>query len=260
VCNSFVRGLHSISLQSPGYPGSPYGASNAFPPPALPEEFRDFETYLGKTHTVSRFCVPSSPGADILPTLAHLKQASHMEIVKTWYSSFTDTLLHEKLQSTNTTHLSIAGVTTNTCVAATSVHACRLGYAVTLVTYLVKAIKVESHDRAMHTLTNSHYNVSICTSDQVTKSLGTGTTLPTLYWANGSIPSWRVMLALAAKQIPYIAKRLRVMSKPKETRSAEFAQINSRCEAPTFVDSDGTVVIESLSILPNSKSGSSGYR
>jgi hypothetical protein len=147
-----------------------------------------------------------------------------------------------KSWSTNATHLYIAGVTTNTCVAATSVHARRLGYAVTLVTDLVKAIKAESHYRAMHTITNSHYNISICTSDQVTKSLGTETTLPTLYWVNGSIPSWRVMLALAAK-------RLRVMSKPKETRSAEFAQISSRCKTPMFVDSDGTVVIESLAIL-----------
>jgi glutathione S-transferase len=172
-----------------------------------------------------------------------------MEIVKTWYSSFSDTPLHNELQSTATTHLYLAGVTTNTCVAATSVHARRLGYSVTLVSDLVKAIKAESHEIAIQTLTNPHYNIEVCSSDQVAKSLGFGANLPTLYWVNGSIPSWRVMLALAAKQIPYFARRLRVMSKPKETRSAEFVQINPRCKTPTFVDTDGTVVIESLAIL-----------
>lgn len=39
------------------------------------------------------------------------------------------------------------------------------------------------------------------------------------------------------------------MSEPKETRSSEFALINPRCKTPTFVDSDGTIVIESLAIL-----------
>lgn len=172
-----------------------------------------------------------------------------MEIVKTWYSSFTETPLHENLQSTSTTHLYIAGVTTNTCVAATSVHARRLGYQVTIITDLAKAIKVESHDKAIQTLTISHYNINTCTSSQVGKNLAIEINLPTLYWVNGSIPSWRVMLALAAKRIPYAARRLRVMTNPKETRSAEFAQINPRCKTPTFVDTDGTVVIESLAIL-----------
>lgn len=118
--------------------------------------------------------------------------------------------------------------TTNTCVAATSVRARRLGYNITLVTDLVKAIKAESHNKAIQTLTKSHYNIKLCTSDRVNKSLGFGTTLPTLYWVNGSIPSWRVMLALSAKKIPYVAQRLRVMSKLKETRSVEFAEINPR--------------------------------
>ncbi len=57
------------------------------------------------------------------------------------------------------------------------------------------------------------------------------------------------MIALAWKKIPYISKRLRVMTDPKETRSPEFALINPRCKTPTFVDSDGTIVIESLAIL-----------
>lgn len=57
------------------------------------------------------------------------------------------------------------------------------------------------------------------------------------------------MIALAWKRIPYTSKRLKVMTDPKETRSPEFALINPRCKTPTFVDSDGTSVIESLAIL-----------
>ena len=57
------------------------------------------------------------------------------------------------------------------------------------------------------------------------------------------------MIALAWKKIPYISKRLRVMSVPNETRSPDFALINPRCKTPTFVDSDGTIVIESMAIL-----------
>ena len=57
------------------------------------------------------------------------------------------------------------------------------------------------------------------------------------------------MLFLALLKIPYTSQRLKVMSVPKETRSAAFALINARCKTPTLVDSDGTVVIESMAIL-----------
>jgi glutathione S-transferase len=100
-------------------------------------------------------------------------------------------------------------------------------------------------------LTASPYDVSLFTSDQISAQLdnNAGNKYPKLYYVNGSIPSWRVMLCLSFKRIPYTAMRLRVMTTPKETRSAEFAAINSRCKTPTLVDVDGTVVIESLAIL-----------
>lgn len=149
------------------------------------------------------------------------------------------------------THLYIAGVTTNTCVAATSVHARRLGYDVTIISDLVFSLKPETSAKALTTLTAAPYDVTLCTSDQVPAHIDSksGNILPTLYYVNGSIPSWRVMLCLSLKRIPYNAIRLRVMTTPRETRSAEFAAINPRCKTPTFVDVDGTVVIESLAIL-----------
>ena len=71
----------------------------------------------------------------------------------------------------------------------------------------------------------------------------------TLYWVNGSIPSWRVMLALHEKGLPFASERLRVMTKQRQTRTPEFLAINPRGEAPALVLPDGAVVVESLAIL-----------
>lgn len=70
-----------------------------------------------------------------------------------------------------------------------------------------------------------------------------------LYWVSGSIPSWRVMLALAEKGLPYTSHRLRVMTKDRETHSPAFLAINPRGEAPALVLPGGAVVVESLAIL-----------
>jgi hypothetical protein len=210
-----------------------------------------FESYLTSTHTASRFCTPGSTGAALLSSVALLKHPHHISVEKSWYSSFSDISLHETLQSTGTSHLYFAGVTTNTCVAATSVHARRLGYEVSVVSDLVFALKPETSQKALNILTASPYDVSLCTSDQISAQIDSNAANkhPKLYYVNGSIPSWRVMLCLSLKRIPYAAIRLRVMTTPKETRSAEFAAINPRCKTPTLVDVDGTVVIESLAIL-----------
>ncbi|MEL6342549.1 MAG: glutathione S-transferase family protein [Myxococcota bacterium] len=71
----------------------------------------------------------------------------------------------------------------------------------------------------------------------------------TLYWVNGSIPSWSVMVALNEKGLAYDAHRLRVMGPRRETRSPSFLAINPRGQAPALVEPDGTVITESLAIL-----------
>lgn len=73
--------------------------------------------------------------------------------------------------------------------------------------------------------------------------------LPTLYWANGSIPSWQVLCLLHERAIPFEGRRLRVMSTPKDTRTPEFLAINPRGQAPTWVEPDGRVVTESAALL-----------
>lgn len=50
------------------------------------------------------------------------------------------------------------------------------------------------------------------------------------------------------QQVTFDQKRLRVMSQPKETRSAEFLALNHRGKTPVLVDGD-TIVNESLAIL-----------
>jgi glutathione S-transferase len=71
----------------------------------------------------------------------------------------------------------------------------------------------------------------------------------TLYYVNGSIPNWRVMLALHEKGISFTPRRLRVMCEPRETRSPEFLALNPRGQTPVLVEPDGTRVNESLAIL-----------
>jgi glutathione S-transferase len=74
-------------------------------------------------------------------------------------------------------------------------------------------------------------------------------TLPILYWANGSIPSWQVLCLLHERGVRFEGRRLRVMSTPKETRTPEFLAINPRGQAPTWVEPDGRVVAESMALL-----------
>lgn len=70
-----------------------------------------------------------------------------------------------------------------------------------------------------------------------------------LYLVNGSIPSWRVQLALHEKGLAYTPRRLRVMREPRETRSAELLALNPRGQTPVLVEPDGVVINESLAIL-----------
>ncbi|KAG8839647.1 hypothetical protein FRC18_009577 [Serendipita sp. 400] len=71
---------------------------------------------------------------------------------------------------------------------------------------------------------------------------------PLLYFVNGSIPSWRVKMALHEKGVEFDETRLKVMSHPKETRLPNFLALNHRGKTPVLVDGEVTIN-ESIAIL-----------
>ena len=70
-----------------------------------------------------------------------------------------------------------------------------------------------------------------------------------IYIVNGSIPSWRVLIALNEKGLAYEQERLYVMRSQRDTRTPEFLALNPRGQAPVVIEADGTKVNESLAIL-----------
>jgi glutathione S-transferase len=55
----------------------------------------------------------------------------------------------------------------------------------------------------------------------------------TLYWVSGSPPSWRVMLTLAMKQLPYRSER--IDSASGALKAPAYLDINPRGQVPTLV-------------------------
>ncbi|WP_170431524.1 glutathione S-transferase family protein [Ruegeria arenilitoris] len=69
---------------------------------------------------------------------------------------------------------------------------------------------------------------------------------PKLYWISGSPPSWRVMLALTIKGIPFDEQRLDQAA--GENRAPEYLALNPKGQVPTLVVGD-LVIRESVAIL-----------
>jgi glutathione S-transferase len=68
----------------------------------------------------------------------------------------------------------------------------------------------------------------------------------TFYWGSGSPPSWRVMLALEHKGVPYESKLLSFSD--GDLKKPEYLAINPRSKVPAIVD-DGFALYESVAIL-----------
>ena len=67
-----------------------------------------------------------------------------------------------------------------------------------------------------------------------------------VYWASGSPYSWRVLLALEVKGLPYVSHRLQLQL--QEHKSPAMLAMNPRGRVPVLRDAD-YVVFESLAVL-----------
>jgi glutathione S-transferase len=67
-----------------------------------------------------------------------------------------------------------------------------------------------------------------------------------LYWGSGSPYSWRALLALEYKQLPYVSHRVEFAK--QEHKSPQMLQMNPRGRVPVLKDGD-YVCFESLAIL-----------
>lgn len=67
-----------------------------------------------------------------------------------------------------------------------------------------------------------------------------------VYWASGSPFSWRVLLTLEVKQLPY--QSMLITFSKQENRSPEYLALNPRGKVPTLKDGD-FVLYESLAIM-----------
>ncbi|KAL8654963.1 MAG: hypothetical protein Q9226_003230 [Calogaya cf. arnoldii] len=202
-------------------------------------------------------CAPGSYGAELYPDFEKLKEDDDAVFVKQYYSAFTHTGLATYLQSKDIVTVVIAGVSANHCVLAAATDAFFHELDVFVLSACVGASSENLHRLAIEKIA-SHYGRVV---DAVSKipTAASDTEIPgtlqanisndrKLFYVNGSIPSWRVMMMLSEYNIPYTPIRLKVMSKPKETRSAAFARINARCKTPTLVDGNITIT-ESMAIL-----------
>jgi len=68
----------------------------------------------------------------------------------------------------------------------------------------------------------------------------------TFFWGSGSPPSWRVMLALEHKRVPYESRLLSFAE--GDLKKPEFLAINPRGKVPAIVD-DGFDLYESVAIM-----------
>jgi glutathione S-transferase len=212
------------------------------------------ESHLDGTHRGKRkFCLPGTSGAEFHPDAQALFEESGAKVLtKNMYSAFTNTSLHSDLQAQNvgTGPIYFTGVTANNCVLASLISAFQLGYNVCAIEDCIGATNDNLKRVALRKI-STYYGGVVSASELTLQSIEMESRKPhrILYWVSGSIPSWRVMLALSLKQLEYTTKRLHVMTVPKETRSDEFYAINPRGKTPTFIDVDGTVIIESMAIL-----------
>jgi nicotinamidase-related amidase len=166
---------------------------------------RNDDTTWNRTHSGNTpCCEKGSVGADFPDEVASLiaesgsdLAADNVVVTKAWYSAFQDTSLLTELKEREITDLYIGGLLTNVCVRATVLDARNLGFEVTLVEDCLGWRNRLSHDRALEQMLK--YGAQTVVSNDLDTKRGNVILYPQLFYVNGSIPSWRVMMALYEK-------------------------------------------------------------
>ncbi|OJD16616.1 hypothetical protein ACJ73_08871, partial [Blastomyces percursus] len=214
-------------------------------------------THAGRTPC----CPPGSEAAQFYPAITPLIDTRRdIILTKTWFSAFKETGLAEALRARAVDEVYFAGILSNVCVLASVTDSIRLSathWKTHVVVDCLSYLREKSHATALSklsALTLTSPDEQDAAAPAVSAPLITSTFFhphPTLYYVNGSIPSWRVQIALHHKQLRTNAVRMYVMRTPKPTRSPAFLAINPRGKTPVFVDTDParTRTYESLAIL-----------
>ncbi|KAJ7582627.1 Isochorismatase-like protein [Mycena floridula] len=206
---------------------------------------------LRTTHTGDTPCCEAgSWNSEFHPLVLSLQQESDLIVLKSNYSAFEETVLQQTLETFGITDVYFCGLLSGTCVLASVVDAVQMPFKVFAISDCLGYRREQSHNYALGRM--GDLLVNLVTTDQAVSMAPPPTrAIPVLYYVNGSIPSWRVQIALNEKKIAVHQIRMKVMTQPKPTRLPAFLEQNHRGKTPVFVDTDpeGTTVNESLALL-----------
>jgi len=160
---------------------------------------RDHIMRLAGTHKGKHPCCPAgSTNAEIYPAV--LISDADTIITKTNYSAFKDTNLLSTLHAKSVKYAYFCGLLSNSCVLATLIDAIQVdGFKIYAISDCLGWRKEKSHMRALSRMRDMRVNIlesrAACSEDTGDRVLS----IPELYYVNGSIPSWRVLIALYEK-------------------------------------------------------------
>jgi nicotinamidase-related amidase len=183
-----------------------------------PRDRIDPAAFLAGTHTGRKPCCErDSHGAEFPDRIAVLIDNNVDKVItKTWFSAFKETTLATALAEIAVTDLYLGGLLTNVCVRATVTDAVSFPFREHVLEDCLGWRVRTSHEHALakmrtlgaHVLSGPRLinppienDIPSANGENVQASLSHDcqNQLPTLYYVNGSIPSWRVMMALYEK-------------------------------------------------------------
>ena len=159
------------------------------------------EAYLAGTHRGKTPCCPEgSVNAELYPEVAAQVLEDDTVIIKTYFSAFTKTSLLETLRDKSVSDVFICGLLSGTCVLATILDAVQIpGFNIYVVQDCLGWRYDKSHKRAVERMQEVGVRVVDYRFAIQQNLTPPPLAIPELYYVNGSIPSWRVHIALYEK-------------------------------------------------------------